>query len=735
MAKHEFKFSVIGGMTRVMIESGEDIKHLDELDQKLWTVLSCPVNGLELDSKTLKMLDTANNGRIHVNEVVAASKWLSNVVADLNLLKQRSDTMPFSAFNTETEDGKRLLNSAKQILKNLGLEKDSISIADTSDSVAIFAKTGLNGDGIVTDLSTEDAELKDVIASAAATVGSKVDRSGLAGVDAELVEKFYAELAAYSAWQAQFAANEADICPFGADTASAFATVESIKEKVADYFMRCKLAGFNADSSAALDVSADRINSISDQDLSACNDVIAKYPLARLTSNNTLPIDGRVNPVWQGAIGTLKKLVFDKEFPGATELTEEQWNSVVAKVSAYGAWLGAKAGASVESLGLEKVNALLKADRKADLLQLIEDDKALTAESTSIDEVDKLIHLYRDFYTLLCNFVSFSDFYNPEKKAVFQAGTLYIDQRSLDLCMKVTDMGPHNSSASSSGMYILYCDCICKTTKEKMTIAAVVTNGEIADLRVGKHAVFYDRQGRDWDATVTKIVDNPISIRQAFFSPYRKLGKTIEDTINKFASEKDSKVTANLDKAVTAPKEDKPAFDIAKYAGIFAAVGLAVSAIGVALANIFKVLAGLNWWQWIVVICGLMLVISGPAMIKAWLNIRKRNLSPLLNANGWAINAAVKVNVTFGATLTNLSKTPLKAVGKDPFEDKKSPWRFVIYLLILAGAAFGGWIIYQNKQAAKAAAEAEANAPKVETVAETPAGVEAAEVSADTAAE
>ena len=218
---------------------------------------------------------------------------------------------------------------------------------------------------------------------------------------------------------------------------------------------------------------------------------------------------------------------------------------------------------------------------------------------------------------------------------------------------------------------------------------------------------------------------------------YRKLGKTIEDTINKFASEKDSKVTANLDKAVTAPKEDKPAFDIAKYAGIFAAVGLAVSALSAALGLIINTLIEhlQSVWQWVAFICGVLLIISGPAMIKAWLNIRKRNLSPLLNANGWAINAAVKVNVTFGATLTNLSKTPIKAVGKDPFEDKKSPWRFLIYLLILAGAAFGGWIIYQNKQAAKAAAEAEANAPKVETIAETPAGVEAAEVSADTAAE
>ena len=54
MSNYDWKFSTIGGMTRVNIERGEDIKHLGELDEKLWTVLSCPVSGMEFDEKTLK---------------------------------------------------------------------------------------------------------------------------------------------------------------------------------------------------------------------------------------------------------------------------------------------------------------------------------------------------------------------------------------------------------------------------------------------------------------------------------------------------------------------------------------------------------------------------------------------------------------------------------------------------------------------------------------------------------
>ena len=684
MSNYDWKFSTIGGMTRVNIERGEDIRHLGELDEKLWTVLSCPVSGMEFDEKTLKYIDTDNDGRVHVDEVVAASKWLTSVINDPDLLLKKEDFIPLSAFNAESEEGAKLLKSAKQILKNLGQKKDSISIADTSDSVAIFAKTGLNGDGIITEQSTDDEALKKTIAECIASVGGKADRSGLQGVDADLLEKFYGALAAYSAWKKAAADGKDAVLPFGDDTAAVYDLVQSVKAKVADYFMRCKLAMFHAGTTNALDVSVSRIETISDKDLSTCADEISSYPLARVSDSRMLPIDARINPVWQATFEKLNKLAFEKEFAGASEISEDQWNAFVAKLSGYEGWIGAKAGAEVEALGIDEVNALLKADQKEALLKLIDEDKALEQESTSIDAVDKLLHLYRDFYKLLCNFVSFKDFYDPETKAIFQSGQLFIDERCCDLCIKVPDMGPHNTQANLSGMFILYCSCLNKVSGATMTIAAVMTNGDISDLRVGKHGVFYDWAGNIWDATVTKIIDNPISIRQAFWSPYRKLGKLVEDTINKFAADKDSKVMGDLSAKVTAPADSKPAFDIAKFAGIFAAIGLALGAIGGAIEALVKAGASLTAWQWPIVIVAILLVISGPAMIKAWLILRKRNISPLLNANGWAINAGGKVNVTFGATLTQMAKTPVVATP-DPFADKKPWWRKLIDWIIVIG--------------------------------------------------
>ena len=139
------------------------------------------------------------------------------------------------------------------------------------------------------------------------------------------------------------------------------------------------------------------------------------------------------------------------------------------------------------------------------------------------------MHYHRDLSQLCHNFVSFSDFYGRKNKAIFQAGTLYLDQRSCDLCLTVEDAGKHAAMAAMAGTYLAYCDCYRKGTGEKMQIVAAFTGGDSDNLMVGRNGIFFDRKGRDWDATITKIIDNPISIRQAFFAPYKKLVRMIEE--------------------------------------------------------------------------------------------------------------------------------------------------------------------------------------------------------------
>lgn len=60
---HRWRFCRLGGFDQVRLETAEDIRHLGELDQKLWAALSCPVDGLEFDRRTLELLDVSGSRR------------------------------------------------------------------------------------------------------------------------------------------------------------------------------------------------------------------------------------------------------------------------------------------------------------------------------------------------------------------------------------------------------------------------------------------------------------------------------------------------------------------------------------------------------------------------------------------------------------------------------------------------------------------------------------------------
>lgn len=686
--KYPWRFCSLGGVTRVMISSGEDIAHLDELDPKLWTVLSCPVDGLYFDRETLEILDSDKDGKIRIDEVVAASKWTASLLKDKNILLNSSDSLPLEAIDQSSDEGKLLYSSAKRIISALGKESSGeISLEDASDSVKIFAGTRFNGDGIVTPASAEDDGAKGAIEKAIALIGSKTDRSGDEGVDEGIVNDFYAALADYIAW-AQ--ARTPEILPYGENTQAALDAVNAVSDKLSDYFMRCRLLAFDPDAAAALGVSSDKIASISGGDLSAEVAQIAQYPLAEPSADGILQLDS-LNPAWTAAFDTLRGLVPEL---GKT-LTQEQWNGIVAKFAPYKAWLSSKKGSSVESLGVEGAKALLDAGAKDEILALIARDKELASEASGIDTVRKFMHLYRYLYEFLNNYVIFGAFYNQKERAVFEAGELYIDQRCLKLCIEVNDMSKQVEGASLSGMYILYCDCTSKSNGKKKTIASILTDGDVDSLRTGMNAVFYDREGVDYDAVVTKIIDNPVSVRQAFWSPYKKLSRNITDRINKRAAEKEKAVDAGLAKAAdevkvpateadaNAAKAQQQPFDVGKFAGIFAAVGMAVGVLGSAIAALVK-----PWYTVLIVLAVLIICISGPSMFIAWTKLRKRNLGPILNANGWAVNSKVIVNILFGATLTSLAKYPKLASLEDPYAPKKNPWPKVITCVVVVIAVF-----------------------------------------------
>ena len=695
MSAHVWRFFRAGGFDQVKLETGADLMNLDQLDQKLWVALACPTTGLEFDVKTATLIDTDKDGRIRVPELVAAIKWTGSMLKNPDDIVKGGDSVSFSAINDSTPEGKQLLASAKQICINLG-KKDAtaISLADASDANKIFVNTTLNGDGVIIPESAADDATKAVINDIIACMGTVADRSGKAGVDQAKADAFFAECGAFEEWNKKADADKTNILPAGEATFAAAAAVRAIKAKVDDYFGRCRLAAYDPRAIALLNRKEEEYLAVAAKDMSITAAEIAGFPLAQVAAGKPLPLKGAVNPAHAGALAALaanavKPLLGDK-----SELTEADWTALLTKLGPFECWSAGKVGAVVEKLGVKRVREILGGKAKENVAALLAQDKALEPEATSIANVEKLTRFVRDLHLLCTNFVNFRDFYDAGEPAIFQTGTLYLDQRSCTLTLPVEDAGRHASMAGLAGSYLAYCDCVRKGTGEKRNIVAAFTNGDSDNLMVGRNGLFYDRKGRDWDATITKIVDNPISIRQAFWSPYKKLVRMIEEMAAKRAAAADAAADAKLSAAASATvNADKAKAEPKKMdVGTVAALGVAFGAIGALITTLIAQatpLFGLPFWQLCLAIVGLLLVISGPSMIIAWLKLRKRNLGPILDANGWAVNAKAKLNVPFGASLTGIAKLPPgSSVGSDDrFGEKPSGWigfaKFVIVVCFI----------------------------------------------------
>ncbi len=699
-APHRWQFFRSGGFDHVRLESAADLLALDQLDQKLWAALSCPTRDLEIDPRTLALIDTDGDGSIRVPEVLAAVRWACGLLRNPADLLLGRDVLPLAAIAVATPEGEQLHASARQVLVNLEKgDQDCIGTDDIADPTRIFAGTRFNGDGVVPPSAADDTAIVAAIEDVMRCAGAAPDRSGMPGVTQEIVERFFTAARAYAEWWAR-AESDAGILPLGVDTAAAAAAVAAVEAKVEDYFTRCRLAAMDARAADLLNPPGAEYEALADKNLSAANAELAAFPLARIAADSDLPLADGLNPAWAEAIANLQQEAINPLLGARTSLSAADWAALRERLAAYRDWLAEQPAPLVEPLGLARVRELTSGDFQGTISGLIASDLAVQAQADCIADVERLVRYYRDLGTLLNNFVSFRDFYSPDRKAIFQAGSLYLDGRACELCVHVHDPAKHATLAGLSSTYLVYCDCVRRDGDGRMGIAAAFTDGDADNLMVGRNGVFYDRQGRDWNATITKIVEHPISVREAFWSPYRRIGRLFGQQIEKFAAARDQAVdqgaTAGIAGTAGVVQSGAVAaqpFDIAKFAGIFAAVGLALGALGTALAAVVTGFLGLLWWQMPVAFAGLLLVVSGPSMVIAYLKLRRRNLAPILDANGWAVNTRARINLPLGQSLTELARLPPGARRSlsDPYAEKRRPWKLLLLMLAILIAAVVLW--------------------------------------------
>jgi len=74
----------------------------------------------------------------------------------------------------------------------------------------------------------------------------------------------------------------------------------------------------------------------------------------------------------------------------------------------------------------------------------------------------------------------------------------------------------------------------------------------------------------------------------------------------------------------------------------------------------------------------------------AFVKLRRRNLGPILDANGWAINTSARINVPFGTRLTDIAKLPPGSTIDihDHYAEKSVVWPKVLAVILFVGWLF-----------------------------------------------
>lgn len=731
---YPWKFQRIGGLDQVILETAQDICHLDELDPKLWVVLSCPTVGLEFDERTLALLDTDNDGRIRIPEVIQAVKWTCAHLTDIQSIIEAPEVLPLSAIDTETDDGKRLLETAHAILVSRDkADAEFLTQEDVTQTAKNVAETLFNGDGILPPATKLPEEVQQFIKDALAVVGGVEDASGLAGINQEIGSAFINSIKTWAEWHDNLG-NLTN--PLGDATAEAWSLMEAIKDKVNDYFLRSELASYAPQAETALNVDEKLLVTAENGILE--NQALSELPLSKITADAPLDLNAGLNPVWREQIKRFTELV-KPLLSHPEKMTRQDWEAIQETLAPYTEVAASKptvikvdsvtipAESSLDKLGEKRIKEILQSNVQQEFNELAIKDSKTPAAAADIAAVEKLVIFHKHLYRLLMNYVSFHDFFDQNRTAAFQAGRLFIDGRCCQLCVPVKDASKHAELAEFTELFILYCECTRKVTatsseSKKMTIAAAMTAGDANLLIEGRNGVFVDNQGVDWDVTVIKIITKPISLREAVLSPYRRIGRMVTDQVNKWAGSKDSAIVEGSVKDIKAPTDDSAApskFDIGRSVGIFAAIGLAIGAIGTALASIARALFELQWWQFPLVILGLFLLISGPSVIMAWLKLRQRTLGPLLEASGWAVNGQVKINYFLGNELTSKAELPANASRNyvDPMRKPKGKYYFIAFViaLVIGATATAGWMWYRTDILTNDTATQAENPPATQT--------------------
>ncbi|AVM44075.1 MAG TPA: hypothetical protein DFL85_01270 [Lentisphaeria bacterium] len=703
------EFRRIGGSYQQVIRTAADLRLLLSLDEAHWALNSVSVDSVRSDEQFLAFLDDDMNRQIRTDEVKRAVGWFLGMMNDFSGFEAESDVLELSAIDAASPEGARLLDAAKLVLSNIGRETDGrLSLAQIRNDKEIIACARQNGDGIIPPGAADTPETAELVNSAMKLFGSIKDICGAEGIDSAILDQFTAAATAYVNWVDAPAANPAALKPFGDDTAASYGKFSALEKELDDYFIACEARVFSREAPDRLRKVESTIDLLNNQ---AIRDFFASAPVAEPRPDETLDFSAKLNPLKRDALLAFAADAHIGEFLVGNTLSNDNWKKLKARFAPYAAWVAAKPNSTFDGYDLDSLRRQTAPETVAALRGMIAADLAVAPRIGACEQLLKLILFQRYLLEFLNNFVNLSQLFTPGTSSLLQAGMLVMDGRNFTLVSIVKNVAEHKAIVRLSDICVIYLDASTgkPDAQKTMKLAVAVTSGNIRNLFINKHGIFFSADGELWDAKIIDLVQQPVSISEALRMPFYKFGEFIGNQADRFFSARSQEAQKQLEtnfnaaataatapQAAAAPKMQTPAVSGSM---LLMGGGIGIAALGSSIAFIVKQLANVSIWNVLAVLLGIILIFGGPVVAVSLVKLYRRNLSRFLEANGYAVNRPMRLSRRMGAIFTfvppipnsNYIRRDLVDLFNKPSRSSKIVKILCIVLFVLLCAAAGYW--------------------------------------------
>ncbi|HEX8698541.1 MAG TPA: kinesin [Myxococcaceae bacterium] len=647
-----------GGSVQVDIPNFETLTRAIHIPETQWMATACPLEGLHCDARFLTLMDADGNRRIRVSEVKSAVEFTAKMLQSFQGADARSDVLELGALSPAADT---LRSAALRILTILKTENTSrISLEQVRASDKVLRDAGVNGDGIIAPAFLPES-VRPLATRIMAAFPEVKNRAGLAGVDPPTLQRFRE---ARTALLAHLATKDA-VHVWGEASLERARRIREVKPLLDGYFLQCRLVAAQPEAVTNLKLSPGRVESALG-DTAALEKAAAVLPIAPVEPSGVLTWARLYRGPAFEALEAFRKEIAAPVTGSTEQLSDAAWRELSARAEAVLAWQAVLDASPVRGMAAE-LSTVPDADLAA-LEAASQADLALKGELDAIAELERLILYQRWLLTFANNFISMPDLYSARKDALYERGSLVLGGRKYTLSVLAQPRAAHAALTSQGTTCILYVKVTPKDGAEGYEVAVPVTRGRSAHLEVGKRGIFHDLEGKEYDALITQVVRQPVSLWEAMTMPFERIGKFITSKVEALASSGDKEFDQALEKSYTratvapaAPGAAAPAaapVQAGGLGGVIAAGGIAFAAVGSAMAFIVSQMKAVTLGDVISAALVIAAVVMLPAGLLGWLKLRRRNLALLLEGSGWALNDRLQLTSALAGLITRKPPRP-----------------------------------------------------------------------------